>query len=90
LRTFELRQELETMRSLSFLRKLPTWLPMRNALVRRHTRRVLLRAEAERDGGAAQQVSTFARSAPAEVVYVDTGLPVDVDRVARKTGTDNA
>ena len=40
LRTFELRRELENMRSLSLARKLPRWLPMRDALVRRRTRAV--------------------------------------------------
>jgi glycosyltransferase involved in cell wall biosynthesis len=43
LRTFELRKELEDMRSLSSVRKLPRWLPMRDALVRRSTRKVFRR-----------------------------------------------
>ncbi|MBO0912478.1 MAG: glycosyltransferase, partial [Acidobacteria bacterium] len=42
LRTFELRQELEEMRSLSTLRKLPHWMPMRNLLLRRKARKMLL------------------------------------------------
>ena len=37
---FELRRELENMRSLSLARKLPRWLPMRDALVKRRTRKV--------------------------------------------------
>ncbi len=43
LRTFELRKELEDMRSLSSVRKLPRWLPLRDALVRRSTRKVFRR-----------------------------------------------
>ena len=43
LRTFELRRELESMRQLSLARKLPRWLPMRNVLVRRSTRKVFRR-----------------------------------------------
>src|SRR5205814_5417111 len=41
LRTFELRKELGDMRSLSLVRRLPRWLPMRDALVRRSTRKLL-------------------------------------------------
>jgi glycosyltransferase involved in cell wall biosynthesis len=43
LRTFALRQELDDLRSLSSLRKLPRWLPMREALVRRKARTMLSR-----------------------------------------------
>jgi hypothetical protein len=35
LRTFELRQGIEAMRSISRLRKLPRWFPMRDRLVKR-------------------------------------------------------
>src|SRR5436190_24107233 len=45
LRTFELRRDLENMRSLSLARKLPRWLPMRDALVRRRTRKVFGRPQ---------------------------------------------
>ena len=38
--TFELRKEIEAMRSLSSLRKLPRWLPMRKWMVRRKARKV--------------------------------------------------
>jgi hypothetical protein len=43
LQTFELRKELQDMRSLSLVRNLPRWLPMRDMLVRRSTRRVFRR-----------------------------------------------
>ena len=43
LQTFELRKELQDMRSLSVVRKLPRWLPMRDMLVRRSTRKVFRR-----------------------------------------------
>lgn len=46
LRTFELRRELEQMRSISSLRKIPRWMPMRDLLVRRSARKALLRLEA--------------------------------------------
>ena len=45
LRTFELRQELGNLRTLSTLRRLPHWMPLRNLLVRRHARKMLLRSE---------------------------------------------
>jgi glycosyltransferase involved in cell wall biosynthesis len=43
LRTFELRKQIEDLRSLSMARRLPRWLPMRDALVRRSTRKMLRR-----------------------------------------------
>jgi glycosyltransferase involved in cell wall biosynthesis len=46
LRSFELRQELEDMRSLSLLRKLPRWFPLRETLVRNKTRKMFLRSGA--------------------------------------------
>jgi glycosyltransferase involved in cell wall biosynthesis len=46
LRSFELRQELEDMRSLSLLRKLPRWFPLRETLVRKKTREMFLRSSA--------------------------------------------
>lgn len=87
LRTFELRQELETMRSLSSLRKLPQWFPMRNALVRRHARKILLRSEPQQ-AGERGGATVAAPQRLAEVVYVDTGAPVDQE--SRRNGTDNA
>ena len=41
LRTFELRKQIEDLRSLSVARRLPRWLPMRDTLVRRSTRKML-------------------------------------------------
>lgn len=46
LRTFELRKELDDMRSLSLMRRLPRWLPMRGALVRRSARKVFREPQA--------------------------------------------
>jgi len=43
LRTFELRKEIEDLRALSMARRLPRWLPLRDALVRRSTRKILRR-----------------------------------------------
>jgi hypothetical protein len=46
LQTFALRRELDAIRSLSSLRKLPRWLPLREMLVRRRTQRILSRSAA--------------------------------------------
>ena len=43
LRTFELRKEIEDLRAVSLARRLPRWLPLRNTLVRRSTRKILRR-----------------------------------------------
>jgi glycosyltransferase involved in cell wall biosynthesis len=64
LRTFELRQELEQMRTISSLRKLPRWLPMRDALVRRKARRMLSRPSI------LPTMTEAAASQAAEVVYI--------------------
>jgi glycosyltransferase involved in cell wall biosynthesis len=52
LRTFELRKELEDMRAVSLARRLPRWLPMRDAFVRRSTRKAF------RASGSAQTMPT--------------------------------
>lgn len=44
LQTFELRRELDLVQSLSSLRKLPRWFPLREMLVRRRTRQILSRS----------------------------------------------
>lgn len=44
LQTFELRRELDLVQSLSSLRKLPRWLPLREMLVRRRTQQILSRS----------------------------------------------
>src|SRR5204863_2110931 len=64
LRTFELRQELENMRSLSSLRKLPRWLPLRDALVRRRARKMLSRPSI------LPTTTDAAASQAAKVVYI--------------------
>jgi len=75
LRTFELRRELEQMRSISSLRKIPRWMPMRDLLVRRTARKALLRLEAAASdesasaavvAGGGSEVLYMARAAPAE------------------------
>jgi glycosyltransferase involved in cell wall biosynthesis len=48
LQTFELRNELETVRSFSALRKIPRWMPMRDTLVRRRTAKIISRSAALR------------------------------------------
>jgi glycosyltransferase involved in cell wall biosynthesis len=75
LRTFELRRELEQMRSISSLRKIPRWMPMRDLLVRRNARKALLRLETTPSeesastavvAGGGSEVLYMARAAPAE------------------------
>lgn len=83
LRTFELRQDLETMRSLTLLRKLPRWFPMRNALLRRKTRKLVSPlVEAARPSP-----PESLDSARAEIVYVSSTLPDPVPE--QRTGTDS-
>jgi glycosyltransferase involved in cell wall biosynthesis len=85
LRTFELRQELENMRSLSSLRKIPRWMPMRNLLVRRNARKTLLRLEASREPDSV--AATSGGSESGEVVYMATPVPVGAKQ-RHKTGTE--
>ncbi len=82
LRTFELRQELEQMRSLSSLRKIPRWMPMRDILVRRNARKTLLRSESRNASAAAAAGNS---SGLAEVAYVASTGPAERQR---KTGTE--
>lgn len=84
LRTFELRRELEQMRSISSLRKIPRWLPMRDMLVRRNARKALLRLESMQGSGEA--ASAAAASSGSEVVYMATTGPAE--RKQRPTGTE--
>jgi len=80
LRTFELRQGIEDLRAISMLRKLPRWFPLREALVRRRTRKVLRRQ---------MDQSPASVTAPAkygaEVVYFATAAS---EAPAARTGTD--
>jgi len=86
LRTFELRQELEHMRSLSSLRKIPRWMPMRDLLVRRNARKTLLRLEAYRDPASVGAAAGGA-SESGQVVYMATPVPVGAKQ-RYKTGTE--
>jgi len=80
LRTFELRRELENMRSLSLARKLPRWLPMRDALVRRRTRKVFRQPQTP------ATVPTPAVLAPASSESLVLEPAAEPERL--KTGTD--
>jgi glycosyltransferase involved in cell wall biosynthesis len=83
LRTFELRKELEAMRAISSVRKLPRWFPMREMLARRKTRKLLLRNSAAQSAEGARAT----RPGRAEVVYIS---PDRVEVKHARTGTDNA
>ena len=82
LRTFELRQGIEAMRSISRLRKLPRWFPMRNRLVKRKAK-VLMRSTLN-DAGILP--APLSNPEPAEVVYVGDASRRDIP--VSKTGTD--
>jgi glycosyltransferase involved in cell wall biosynthesis len=81
LRTFELRQDLETMRSLSWLRKLPRWFPLRQRLMQKKARRLATCANA-----GPYTYSGFTSEERAEVVYMSEAIPAEVQ--PQKTGTD--
>ena len=82
LRTFELRQGIEALRSISRLRKLPRWFPMREKLVKRRTK-VLMRSTLS---DAATAPTSLISPESAEVVYMsDSPQHVPV----AKTGTDD-
>jgi len=81
LRMFELRRELDDMRSLSSVRKLPHWLPLRDMLVRRKARKVLRHSAAP----AKSSGPSNTESSP-EVVYLVDSLRKDDN--GRRTGTD--
>jgi glycosyltransferase involved in cell wall biosynthesis len=81
LRTFELRQGIEAMRSMARLRKLPRWFPFRETLVRRKSR-VLMRSMHETAPGSA----VLASPESAEVVYLATTSQAEIP--VGKTGTD--
>lgn len=83
LRTFELRRELEQMRSISSLRKIPRWMPMRDMLVRRNARKALLRLESVQGGG--EEAAAAAAGSGSEVVYMATAGPAEGKR---RTGTE--
>ena len=83
LRTFELRQEINAMVSISALRKWPRWFPMRETLIRRQARKWLLRTSALRPASA----PTNSGSGSTEVAY----FPTD-SRAAKQAriGTDQS
>jgi glycosyltransferase involved in cell wall biosynthesis len=83
LRTFELRRELEQMRSISSLRKIPRWMPMRDLLVRRNARKALLRLETTQSYDSASAAA--AAAVGSEVVYMATAGPAEKPR---PTGTE--
>jgi glycosyltransferase involved in cell wall biosynthesis len=82
LRTFELRQDLETMRSLTWLRKLPRWFPMRDTLVRRKARSISDRSAAQTGSFGS---AGFGPGPNAEVVYMTSAMPSEIQS---RTGTD--
>jgi glycosyltransferase involved in cell wall biosynthesis len=82
LQTFELRQELSSMRSLSAARRLPAWLPLRNTFLRRKARK-LMRSEVNRRPEAA--VPDVEAPVRAEVVYIASSEDRSLEG---KTGTD--
>ena len=71
LQSFELRKELQDMRSLSFVRKLPRWLPMRDMLVRRSTRKVFRRSASAQ--AVAPEDPSFIEDPSAESEQLKTG-----------------
>ena len=77
LRTFELRKQIEDLRSVSVARRLPRWLPMRDALVRRSTRKMLRRPGSSR-----------AIAAPAVLSRSKAATPLTSSGERLKTGTD--
>jgi glycosyltransferase involved in cell wall biosynthesis len=82
LRTFELRQGIEAMRSISRLRKLPRWFPMRDRLVKRKTR--LMRSTLS---DVAISPAILPNPDSAEVVYMTDASQREVP--VAKTGTDS-
>jgi glycosyltransferase involved in cell wall biosynthesis len=82
LRTFELRQELSTMRSLSAARRLPAWLPLRNTFLRRKARKIMRTELNKTSESALPNVEAPVR---AEVVYIASS---EDGAVQGKTGTD--
>jgi glycosyltransferase involved in cell wall biosynthesis len=83
LRTFELRQDLDTMRSLTWLRRLPRWFPLRDTLVRRKARK-LARSSGLQPQWSVPNLENEAQRA--EVVYMTQ--PVAAEIQSQKTGTD--
>jgi glycosyltransferase involved in cell wall biosynthesis len=86
LRTFELRQGIGAMRSLSRLRKLPRWFPMREKLVQRQTRALMNSAiKPELMSATESQLNVEG----GEVVYITDAVRAEVAVARAKTGTDS-
>jgi glycosyltransferase involved in cell wall biosynthesis len=86
LRTFELRRELDQVRALSFLRKLPHWMPMRDVFVRRRARKILLRNEAFRTANASAAAAAGSGDGH-RVVCIAAPVPAGTEERSR-TGTE--
>ena len=84
LRTFELRQEIEDMRSISLLRRLPQWFPLRERLVRRRIRKAIYPASGESNDSTMRVPSSPHDGV--EVVYVTSTVAAKAP--SAKTGTD--
>jgi hypothetical protein len=69
------------MRSISSLRKIPRWMPMRDMLVRRTARKALLRMETPQSNDSS---SAAIAGAGSEVVYMATAATAEKHR---PTGT---
>ena len=82
LRTFELRRELEQMRALSSLRRVPQWVPMRDLLMRRKARALLIRSLSPAPT-AAPRAGDDAEAD--EVVYMAAAAAADKEQLNRGT-----
>lgn len=83
LRTFELRRELSSMKSISAARRLPQWMPFRETLIRRRTRNIN-RAEILHSPEVAD--APLESPARAEVVYISGATSRQASQ--GKTGTN--
>jgi glycosyltransferase involved in cell wall biosynthesis len=81
LRTFELRREISSLRSLSRARRLPRWFPMRSRLVRRHAAKIQPTQRTVASG------SESLPPARAEVVYL--GAASGEIEAKHRTGTES-
>jgi hypothetical protein len=72
------------MRSISSLRKIPRWMPLRDLLVRRNARKALLRLEANQIEESASVGA--AASGGSEVLYMASRAPSGSNH--RPTGTE--
>ena len=80
----EIIRQLEQMRSISSLRKIPRWMPLRDLLVRRNARKAFLRLEANQIEESASVGA--AASGGSEVLYMASRAPSGSNH--RPTGTE--